>query len=757
MACPSHGNRCRALAQVGDKHTVGEMSFSSGEAGTDLLEADGDATAKARPVDQEQLLSEAIAHHQSGEFDAAEQGYQQVLQLDADRPEALHGLGLIRYRQGDYEDSRVLILRACELRPDYAAAWVNLGNTYSMLYLQRDALAAYEKAIELWPDHPEANCNCGTILNRLGREAEAEAAFRRAIAADPNCSAALNNLGGLLKDDGRLDEAEHCLRQAVQARPNYPEAYVNLSAVVLLKGDADQSLRFALDAVMLNSDMVQGHVAFGVAMANAGWPSAPLERYARLLNLNDSRARPLFNLGNALSQWGDFEAAVEAYERALRVAPEFPAALSNVARAYRRLNRIEDAVHACTRALECSPDDPLLLGDLATCLELLNRLDGATETAKAALQIDHNDLRSNIVLGTCDRRQGRVDEAIERLESLDMTGAPEKERIDLTYELAQAYDRKGDYATAFEHFETANRLCAESSEARKLTKLSYQKHLEANRDGLTPEKVAGWRELSPYEGPTPIFLVGFPRSGTTLLENILDAYPGLLAMDEAPAVRWARQVVEMSPEGYPDGLANIDDATLAEARDEYFRRAEVHLRQPISGRQLVDKMPLNMTELGMISRMFPDAKVILALRHPCDCVLSAFMQNFRMNAAMVHLTSLQGAAKLYAEVFDLWAQLVEVLDVTHYVIRYEDLVADFEHEIRSLIDHLDLPWRDEILSYATRSENRRITTPSYQQVLQPIYRRASGRWLNYRDFIKPVLPNLAPYVARHGYPPVDVD
>jgi Sulfotransferase family len=171
----------------------------------------------------------------------------------------------------------------------------------------------------------------------------------------------------------------------------------------------------------------------------------------------------------------------------------------------------------------------------------------------------------------------------------------------------------------------------------------------------------------------------------------------------------------------------------------------------LGGRTPVDKMPLNTIDVGLIHRLFPRARILLALRHPCDVVLSGFMQAMKPNAAMVLFDSLASTARFYAQVMGLWLQYREVLPLSVLTVRYEDLVADLPGETRRILEFLDLPWDDAVLGYAEHARTRAIATPSYHQVVQPIYWRSVGRWRNYADAFENVLPVLQPFVDAFGY------
>jgi len=201
-----------------------------------------------------------------------------------------------------------------------------------------------------------------------------------------------------------------------------------------------------------------------------------------------------------------------------------------------------------------------------------------------------------------------------------------------------------------------------------------------------------------------------------------------------------------------EALDSLAEAGVVRLRAVYLEELRARLGDPAGDRLVIDKLPLNLVHAGLIHRLFPEARFILALRHPCDAVLSCFMQNFALNDAMANFLDLEAAARLYDAIMRLWVAAEETLSLRVHVLKYEDLVADLPGTVQPLMAFLGLDWHDGMADYQTTALGRgRINTPSYQQVTEPLYSRASGRWLNYRDQMAPVLPLLAPWAERFGY------
>jgi hypothetical protein len=276
---------------------------------------------------------------------------------------------------------------------------------------------------------------------------------------------------------------------------------------------------------------------------------------------------------------------------------------------------------------------------------------------------------------------------------------------------------------------------------------SYRNTVRRAREVVTQDWVHAWRsEAAPDSRPAPVFLVGFPRSGTTLLDTILMGHPQIEVLEEEPALRKAMTVLDEF-----EGLPTVTDEHIRAARDVYFETA-ASVTPLASGKLLIDKNPLTMNLLPLVRRLFPEARVILALRHPCDVVLSCFMANFRLNDGMANFLRLESAADLYDASFGYYEHVQQLMPLPAHVVSYENIVADRARELRTLFDFLGLDWHDAVLDHqATALKRGRIKTASYAQVVEPIYTRSAGRWHNYRKQLEPVLPVLQPWIEKFGY------
>ncbi len=246
-------------------------------------------------------------------------------------------------------------------------------------------------------------------------------------------------------------------------------------------------------------------------------------------------------------------------------------------------------------------------------------------------------------------------------------------------------------------------------------------------------------------------MIGFPRSGTTLLEQILGSHPFIEPLEEKGTVSaMLKAYLDMSREQQAT-LSSLTADQIAQLKATYFKEVQRHVEQT-QGKRLVDKMPLNTAYVPLIWRVFPNAKFVFSIRHPCDVCLSCFMQNFALNEAMAAFLSLEGTAKTYALVMSEWQRYTNALPLDYYTLRYEDLITDVEGHARELFNFLDIPWAEVVLNHTEHARNKaNIRTPSYHQVTQPIYQHAKYRWRQYEAFFEPLMPYLRSFIDLYGY------
>jgi tetratricopeptide (TPR) repeat protein len=380
---------------------------------------------------------------------------------------------------------------------------------------------------------------------------------------------------------------------------------------------------------------------------------------------------------------------------------------------------------------------------VAVCLDLSNRTRELSEFVSQAEGSDVEPDALNFMRAIDCRRTKKFAEGLAALDRV-----PEQmEPVRRAHVRGQLLEGVGRYDEAFESFKLMNELLIEEGGPPEERAATYRQVLRERIDAVTPEWVARWRpETEKDPRPTPVFLVGFPRSGTTLLDTMLMGHPQIEVLEEEPTLHKAFDIFQ----DY-DEMPVASDEQIQAARDAYFEAA-AELTPLKPGNLLVDKNPLAMNAVPFIRRLFPDVRIIVAVRHPLDVVLSCYVTNFKLNAGIANFVQLDTAAELYDLSFRYLERVLDLMPTPTHNVVYENVVANRDRELRALFDFLGLDWHDAVLDHQSTALNRgRIKTASYAQVVEPIYKRSAGRWQNYRKHLEPIIPVLRPWIDKFGY------
>ncbi|HEV7164849.1 MAG TPA: sulfotransferase [Gammaproteobacteria bacterium] len=473
--------------------------------------------------------------------------------------------------------------------------------------------------------------------------------------------------------------------------------------------------------------------------------------YTEALNMGAEDATLLNNLGRAYSMRGEWMAAAQAYVRAIALDPEQKESYLYLGPIYEQVGDMQSAERAYRRVLELDPQLAAASASLASFYEKANRMEEAEQLTRVALQQDGNDTVANLTRAQLDYRRGAYMESAERLDGLLRNPLTLWNRAIAAGRLGAAYDKLERYDEAFAAFVAGKQSLLDGDLVTAGTNLYSLETLALMRRHL--EGLLSLTQSTAAESrAAPVFLVGFPRSGTTLLDQILSSHPNIVVLEEKGILQHALQEFLRDDESL-QRLASLDTAALEKYQQRYWQLADKVLGNPIGGRLLVDKLPLYTSFMPAIQRIFPTARFIFALRDPRDVVLSCFMHAFSLNEAMRHFLTLEGTAGYYAAVMDVGIASLERMPGRVLRLNYEALIDDTETEARRLCEFLGVEWRDQILRFYDTAKKRQINTPSYHQVVQPVYRTAQGRWRHYAGHLSPVLGRLQPYVAYFGYKP----
>lgn len=563
-------------------------------------------------------------------------------------------------------------------------------------------LGAVDQAIALWQlvvakaaeDWASWN-NLGNALTEAERHGEAVAALQRAAALVPDNAPIRLNLGRAMVEHGQTDAAQAHFAAMVQDFPQDPQPHYSLFALWRAQGDAEAALGALRQAALLAPDDAQIHA----------------------------------DLGQYLAELGEFAQAEAPLRAALRAAnqPATATGSSGVAQAFVAL---------------------------ASLLERLNReeeLDSLLAQAEAAPALTADPRPAAFINALRAKRAHDYAAALSALDAAGEELVTASQRLHLRGVLL---DRLGQAEAAAQAFAAMNAALAEHPSAPRSRGAAYREAIAQGTALLTPAWRASWlaESPSPCAYQAPIFLLGFPRSGTTLLDTMLMTAPDVAVLEEENIIA----DIEAELGGYA-ALPMLTSEQIAAARARYFARAAAVLEQAggpalSPATRLVDKHPMHLRHAPTIARLFPDARFVLALRHPCDVVLSCWLTNFRLNNAMASFLDLEDAASLYDAGFAQWEQARQVLDLAVGTVVYERLVADPAAELMPLFAWAGLAYPQGGLDHTAAARARgTVTTASYAQVTEPVYQRAAGRWRRYGAVLAPVEAQLAGWIAHWGY------
>jgi len=631
------------------------------------------------------------------------------------RPDALRDAqgrfneALQHHRAGRIDDAVVHYERALTLKPDYADAHNNLAAALAARGRMDDAIAHYERALILKPDYAEAHNNLAAALAALGRMDEAVAHYQRALTLKPDYAEAYNNLGLALAAKGRTDEAVAQYERAVTLNPDYAEAHNNLGLALAAKGRMDEAIAHYERALTLKPAYVEAHNNLGTALAVKGRVDEAVARYERALALKPDYADARNNLATALAARGNFDGAIRHYEWALAVNPDHAEAHNNLGNILKDQGKFDDAMAHYGRAIAIKP---------------------------AYAEPHYNRA------GIKTFRPG--DAEIAALEALaNRDGLSPNQAVQIHFALAKAFEDSGDYVRAFEHLRKGNDLKRRHINYDELATVKLFQQIATIFDRSLFNRFQGEGDPS----SVPIFVLGMPRSGSTLIEQILASHPQIHGAGELQDLEIATGTVLSSignPVPFPECVPALDGATLRQMGQSYLARLPA---LPNGKVRLVDKLPANFLRIGLIHLVLPNAKIIHTLRDPIDTCVSCYSILFSAGQGFTYdLAELGRYYRCYRELMAHWRSVLPpgaMLDLT-----YEEVVDDLPGQARRLIDYCGLPWDDRCISFHKTS--RLVKTASAVQVRKPLFRSSLQRWRKYEAGLGALLRELGDIVPGHA-------
>jgi len=524
-----------------------------------------------------------------------------------------------------------------------------------------------------------------------------------------------NNFGLSLHQLGRSNEAYSKIAYAIKLNPNFTNAYCNLASILIDIKDYENAILTLKKCIELDTKSIKAYTLLGIAYYK-------LQNYDKAQNIFqiaykiNPKYLPLYlNFGNMCSSLGKVIKAEEYFVQAIKLNINYFDAYNNLFDLYERTNQNEKLDRIIIEAKKIFPNNKII--------DLYN--------------------------GVFNYKIKKYLKAIELLEKISFIKKEiNRERL-RTFFLAKSYDQLDIIDKAFNYFKISNQIndLNKNKNIDKNQPLKLIKERSQFIDNFSSNKNHKKKYIK--EINNIIFMIGFPRSGTTLLDSILRSHPEIEVLEEKPLVTNLVKSIDKITLNNFFNFNNIQDDDLEFLREKYLSEKK---KFADNKKLIIDKMPLNIMNIVELNKIFPEAKFIVSIRHPFDCVLSSYMQSFELNNSMANFLSLNDAAKFYDLIMQFWENAKQKLNINYKEIKYEDIVLNFDFTITNLLNFLELPWNVSVKKFNETAKSREfISTPSYDQVNQPLYRKSIYRWLKYNKHISEIKPILNQWANKYNY------
>ena len=681
-------------------------------------------------------FQEAATLHRQGRIDDAARAYEQILRADPSHLDTLIYLGSLRLAQGEAIQAETLLRKAAMLAPNSPEALANLaaalqalernheaidsyrnalalrpGMTDARFALaaclqavgqDEDAIAAYQAILASDPAHPEANFGMATVLSRLGRTNDAAASYRAALAADPDFAEACYGLATLLVHDNRPEEATGHLRQALDVDPDYLEARLELGNALAKLGRDEEALTELRAVVAIEPGELAAQKSIGTLLGRLRRHQQAADHYRALLDARPDDPDAMGGLATAFKNLGEFGAALEWVGKTMSVRPDYAPAIGLLAAIQAETGSMQKAEENFRRAIALAPNRPDYLYHLVNIAKVRD---------------------DDPVLGQLETMLANIN------------SYPFDHQCELLFALAKACDDIGERDRGFGYLLRGNALKRSRTDYKESLTLRTMQRIATV---FTPDLLAS-RAGQGDPSSVPVFIVGMPRSGTTLVEQVLASHPAVFGSGERSELgdvvfRMGTQRLGAAP--FPEAIWTLDGNVLRQMGSDY-----VAALRPLApdALRIVDKMPVNFGFAGLIRLILPNAKIIHTMRDPVDTCLSIYSKLFSGDQPFSY--DLAELGRYYSGYRDLMAHFRAVLPAESFLeVQYETMVDDFEVQARRIISHCGLPWDPACLEFYKTA--RPVRTASMAQVRQPIYRSSMGRWRPDPLLLQPLLEGL---------------
>ena len=591
----------------------------------------------------------------------------------------------------------------------------------------------------------------GIFMMKLNKLDDAILAFKKSLSLKTNFNEAKINLALCLKNQGKYKEAISLLRRVIQNNPKLPQAQNNLGNIYLdLKNYTEAKIHLT-HAIRLDPNYVEAFNNLGLAHFHLDQTSIAIENFSKAIDLNAEYGEAYSNIGNVYYKMGEFQTAQTYYLNAAKHRKHNAEVYYNLGVNSIELSKFEDAQNYFKIAIQIDPLHAKAYTNLCSNYEKSNEITKAKEVlllARTRLTV----LPPTLVLLEAQLafREELYKDVLENVENTNLRNL-EDNHLANAYELmGKCYEKIGEYKSAFDSFSKMNLTIKNTSNFSRQNKSKFLMRVQnINNDLRTHGHEARSASIKSAWDKHLIFLIGFPRSGTTLLDSVLRSSKQTLVLEEKPFITQSIKKI-----GDPHSLTQINNLSTDDllSANEFYRRK--WSQEPTYRPELVliDKLPLNLVEIPFILRCFPNSRFIMAIRHPMECIFSSWTQNFKLNEAMVNMLDLEDASTLYDQAMSIYAFYKSRYPSLFHEIKYEDLVNHFDETTKNLAAFVGIPWEEDFRNFYVVAQDRdRINTPSYTQVTKPIYKTSLTRSDKFESELSKIVTKINPWKEYFDY------
>jgi len=557
------------------------------------------------------------------------------------------------------------------------------------------------------------------------------------------------------KSQGDILGSESIFLEILDISPLQYEVLINLGLINVHKKMYEESIYYFKKAREADKNNIDPYINLGnVYILQKKYPNA-IQFFELAYKINQTNLNVINKLSYLYIENDQLIESKKIISIGLKIDPTNYFLLNLLGLIFVKKEKISEAIDYYIQSIKSNPNYWNAYNNLLFILEKTNKLDLFKKYLDDAKQIFTDQPAINLFEASYYMRKENYLKSKKILlenQFIDKLINQEDNLIKYHDLLAKNFDFLDESDLAYDHFNSRNNIKSNQLHNKIYDKniileliQNYKKYFtKINLDKFSKPNIS-----QKYQNP--IFLVGFPRSGTTLLDSILRSHSKILVLEEKLIISSIRDRFFSKNDNKINSLELLSEDDVVSLQYEYFDKLHEITREDIHDKIIIDKLPLNLIEIGFIKRIFPQSKFILMMRHPCDVVLSCFISDFKINEGMANFYNLKDTTILYNEVFSLWDQYLAVYDFAYHIVKYEEVVLNFDNTIKKTVNFLNLEWEEDVKNFnVTALARKKINTPSYNQVVQPLYEKSINRWKKY-DEMKKVYPLLEYWIKKYNY------